>query len=353
MNIREKKSLPQVGALVTGATGFIGGHLVKDLLREGYSVRVLLRSGHNAQRWRDLGVEVVKGSLEDRDSVLHAASGARVIYNCAGLSSDWAPYEDFYATNVVGVRNLLEAVAKCGVARLVHLSTSDVYGYPKKAGDETRPIKDVGLPYNRSKVQGEREIWQAVEQKSLPVTVFRPASVYGPGSKEWVVEIGRLMLQKQMVLLSGGRSGAGLVYVNNLTRAMITAARTAKAQGQAYNMRDISFETWKDFVDSLGQCFVKGSWKAMNIPAPLAYGLAGTMECVYAALRIKQRPLLTRHAVHLLSRDQCFVVNKARCDLGFESWVSFEEGMARTRAWLASEEGLAALEYPQAKMVLA
>jgi nucleoside-diphosphate-sugar epimerase len=332
----------QVDALVIGATGFIGSAMVSNLLQARKSVRVMVRPS-SSDYDSDSTVQVATGTLEDQASVQAAAEGAKVIYNCAGLSADWGAQEEFFSANVIGVRNLLAALEHSGAARLVHLSTSDVYGYPKHAGNEDQVLRDVGLPYNRSKVAGEQEIWQAVETRDLPVTVFRPASVYGPGAKDWVIEIGRLLLKKQMLLLNGGTSPAGLVYVDNLVRAMMTAAETPKARGRAYNIRDVGMQCWKDYVLALAQAFDSGDWGYMNLPSVVALALGWTMESVYGLVHISSRPLLTRHAVYLLSRDQAFSIDRARNELGFESWVSFEEGMARTRAWVRTPTGEAAL----------
>lgn len=330
-----------VDALVIGATGFIGNHLMHTLLKAGKTVRVLVRPGNKCEVFATLPVEIAYGSLEDKNAVLQAAQGVKTIYNCAGLSSDWAPTRKFFDANIAGVENILDALEQSNAERLIHISTSDVYGYPKHPCDEDYEMRDIGLPYNRSKVEGERVIWRAVKERDLPVTIFRPASVYGPRSVEWVVEISRLMLKKDMVLLSGGTSRAGLVYVENLTRLMMIAAESPIAIAKSYNVRDTDAKTWKDFIEGLGKCFVDESWGFSKIPASLAYSIGYVMELIYGALRIKARPLLTRHAVHLLSKDQGFDISRAQKELGFQSWISFEQGMELTREWMRSEEGKA------------
>lgn len=325
--------------LVIGATGFIGNHMLHTLLEVGKSVRVLVRSESKAKMLSELPVDIVSGSLEDRSAVENAAKGVRTIYNCAGLSSDWAADDDFYDANIQGVENVLNALEKNKAERLIHISTSDVYGYPKKTVKECYGPRNIGLPYNRSKVEGENVIWRAVKDKNLPVTVFRPASVYGPRSMVWVVEFSQLMLKKEMVLLDGGHSNAGLVYVRNLTQVMMLAADNPNAIGQAYNIRDEESHTWKDFIEGMGQCFHDKDWGCSKVPTVIAYPLGYTMEKFYGLMRIKSRPLLTRHAVHLLSRDQGFPIDKARQELGFKSWISFDQAMELTRNWMRSEEG--------------
>ncbi len=98
--------------LVIGATGFIGNHMLHTLLEAGKSVRVLVRSESKAKMLSELPVDIVSGSLEDRSAVENAAKGVRTIYNCAGLSSDWAADDDFYDANIQGVENVLNALEK-------------------------------------------------------------------------------------------------------------------------------------------------------------------------------------------------------------------------------------------------
>ncbi|RMF24198.1 MAG: NAD-dependent epimerase/dehydratase family protein, partial [Deltaproteobacteria bacterium] len=163
--------------LVTGATGFLGGRLAEVLKERGERVRLLVRR-EGALDGR--GYEVARGCLEDRDSLRRAVEGAHIVYHCAGLASDWAPWSEFLAVNVTGVRNLVDAAAEAGcVQRFVHVSTTDVYGYPRRPCDESYGFHDVGLPYNRSKGLGEQEVWRVHRQIGLPVTVVRPASIYG------------------------------------------------------------------------------------------------------------------------------------------------------------------------------
>ncbi|MFE7029801.1 aminotransferase class I/II-fold pyridoxal phosphate-dependent enzyme [Streptomyces sp. NPDC057621] len=327
--------------LVTGASGFIGGHLTRRLTEHGHRVRVLVREGSDRSAFAGLDVEVATGDLSDPESLRCATSGVRHVYNCAGLSADWGPWEEFRRINVDGSRNLVEAAHRAGtVERLLHLSTTDVYGYPVTPCDESAEPRDIGLPYNRSKVLGERAVRQAAERTGLPVTVVRPVSVYGPRSKDFVIEIATLLLSRQMVYVRGGAVPAGLVYVGNLVDGMIAACASDTAVGKAYNMRDPDPTTWREYVEALARGLgVKPP--AFSLPTPVARGVATVSERVYGALGIKSRPVLTRHAVHLFDRDQSYAVDRARDDFGFKSEVGFEEGIELTLAWLDSPEGRA------------
>lgn len=325
--------------LVAGASGFIGGHLTRRLAEHGHRVRVLVRDGSDRSAFDGADVEIVTGDLADPDSLRRATAGVRHVYNCTGMSADWGPWEEFRGVNVDGSRRLAEAAHHAGtVERFLHVSTTDVYGYPATPCDESAPPRDIGLPYNRSKLLGERAVRETAERTGLPLTVVRPVSVYGPRSKDFVIEIATLLLAKQMVYIRRGDVPAGLVYVGNLVDGMIAACGSETAAGRTYNLRDADLTTWREYVEALAHGLgVKPP--AVSLPTPLARGVATASEKLYGALRVKARPVLTRHAVHLFDRDQSYAIDRARDDFGFKSEVGFQEGMDLTLAWLNSPEG--------------
>ena len=325
--------------LVAGASGFIGGHLVRHLTDHGYRVRALIRRRSDHSALSGLPIELATGSLDDPESLREATKGVRYVYNCTGKSADWGPWEEFRSVNVDGCVNLVNAAANAGtVERFLHLSTTDVYGYPVVPCDESTEPRDIGLPYNRSKVMGERAVRDAAARAGLPLTIVRPVSVYGPRSKDFVIEIANLLLKKQMVYISSGRIPAGLLYVGNAADAMIAACTSPETAGRVYNLRDPELTTWREYIEALARG-LGAKPPSLNLPGPLATGVATVSEKLYGALRISARPVLTRHAVRLLDRDQSYPIDRAREDFGFKSEISFEEGMRLTLGWLDSAEG--------------
>lgn len=329
--------------LVTGASGFLGGALTRALVRRGHNVRILARKTSKLAHLYDLEYEVAYGRLEDKASLKLALEGIRTVYHCAALSTDWAPWEAFYRANVLGVRNILQAACEVGgVQRFLHISTSDVYGYPEQACDESCPLTDIGLPYNRSKVLGEKAVWDCHERTGLPVTIIRPVNIYGPRSKDFVIEIAGLLLKRQMLLIDRGDSPSGLIYVDNAAEGIIQAATAPNTIGQAYNLRDEANVTWAEYVEALARGLgMPRPWISLSGAWALAF--ARVFETIYRLLRVQSRPLLTRHAVYLFIRDQGYSIEKAQQHFGFRSKVSFARGMQRTLAWLESEEGQASL----------
>ncbi len=320
-------------ALVTGASGFLGGRLTEMLVSRGEAVTVLARAGADLSRLQGLPVRVVRGSLTEFEPVQKAVRGQTHIFHCAATSTDWATDATYFDSNVLGTGMLLEAASReRGLERLVHVSTTDVYGYPETPGDETAAMVSVGLPYNRTKVQGEVEVWGYAEA-GLPVTVIRPATIYGPRGKDFVVEIAKMLRQRMMLLVDGGRARGGFCYVDNVACAMMTACQREGTRGETYNLTDGTGVTWREYVGSLAAGLgVKEPW--MDLPFGVAYGIGRSAELVQQGLRLSGRPLLTRHAVNLLGRDQEFSAAKAHRDFGYVPGVSFAEGMRRTLTWV-------------------
>lgn len=328
-----------MAVLVTGASGFLGGALTQELVQRGETVRILARETSNLKHLENLDIVIVYGTLETKSRLETALDGVQVVYHCAGASKDWATWEEFYNANVLGVQNLCEIAAASGtIQRFVHISTSDVYGYPKRACDETHPIRDIGLPYNRSKYLGEKIVWQFDQNTGLPVTIIRPVTIYGPRSKDFVVEIARLLLDSKMVLIAKGATPAGLLFIANAVDGIIAAASSPHTVGRAYNLRDETIETWRDYVWALADGLGVPRTRT-NLPYSAAIALAYLFEGGFKLFRIKKRPLLTRHAVFFSSFDQSYAIERARRDFGFRSKIDFQTGIDQTIAWLKSAEG--------------
>lgn len=330
-----------MNALVTGASGFLGGRLAEVLAREGEQVTILARANSDLRHLSELGnrVQVVRGSLTESGPVTAAVREATHIFHCAAASTDWAPAEVYLESNVRGIQALLQAAqAARRLQRLVHVSTTDVYGYPVTPCSETGALRDVGLPYNRTKILAEEAVWHASRQAGLPVTVIRPATIYGPRGKAFVTDIADLLRKGQMAYIGGGRAPGGFLYVDNAVDAMIEAAQSPAAEGEAYNLTDGTGVCWRDYTAALADGLgCRAPW--INLPYEAAMALAGAMEAPYRWLKtLPGRPLLTRHAVFLLGRDQEFPSDKARREFGFTSRVSIEEGIARSVAWLKGLE---------------
>jgi nucleoside-diphosphate-sugar epimerase len=322
--------------LVTGATGLIGGHLVEALVLRGDQVRALVRPTSNTTRLRDLGVDIRVGSLLDNATLMAAARGVERIYHCAGLVSDWGLPADFAEANVNGVRAVLAAATRAEVSKFIHMSTTDIYGYPGRPAVESERPSPRGFPYADSKIEGEALVWKHCRQVGLPACILRPATVYGPRCRLLVFEVARAIAKRRMVMIDGGRHVAGLTYVGNLVDAMILAADAEASVGQAYNISDGTQVTWKEYLSALAD-LIQMPRPSRSLPHWLAYALASVWENYNDRMGRTQRPSLTRTMVELMGTDQDFPIDKAKRDLGYRPRVSLQEGIKHTGGWLRQE----------------
>ncbi len=329
--------------LVTGASGFIGGRLAQRLVAEGHQVRCLVRAGSDTSQLEQLGVELVVGDLTNGRSLMRAVEGCNYVFHCGALVSDWATTQEITQTNVQGTRSLLEACAGAGVERFIHFSSTDVYGHPNANGtatEETYTASGFSNWYAQSKLLAEAEVRRAEAECSLDAVILRPATVYGPGSREVVGEIARAIRSRQMLLVGGGRSIAGLCYVDNLIDAAVLALRHDAAPGQAFNLSDGLDVTWRQFTDGLadGLGCAGVRW---SMPYWAAGGLGFSLEHSYRLLRrttgLSAPPLLSRQAVQVLGCNQDFSIRKARETLGWEPRVDYATGLRETVNWLRAE----------------
>jgi len=158
-----------MAAAVTGASGFLGGRLVQVLAAHGEQVTVLARTNSDLQHLSGLAeLRVVRGSLTESLSVREAVRDATHIFHCAAASTDWALPDVYLESNVRGTETLLQAAREARhLERVVHVGTTDVYGYPADPCAETGELLDVGLPYNRTKILAEKAVWRAAREYGL------------------------------------------------------------------------------------------------------------------------------------------------------------------------------------------
>ena len=323
---------------VTGATGFLGGRLAQVLSARGEEVIVLARRNADVSHLSGSSIRIVRGDLSDQEFLRSSTQDASRIYHCAACSTDWAKLETYRQANVVGTQNLLLAARSAThLERFVHISTCDVYGYPRIPCDESHSMKDVGLPYNSTKCQAESAVWQAHKDSDLPIAILRPTTIYGPRGKAFTVDIAELLRDGWMAYISSGKAPGGFAYVDNVVDAILLAGDSPQALGQAFNISDGTGATWADYATQFAAALGLRPPR-INLPFKIAMGVARVMETPYAYTGLKGRPLLTRHAVYLLGVDQEFPIGKAKRSLGFAPRVGLSEGIERSVEWLKSRK---------------
>jgi len=323
-----------MASLITGASGFLGGHLAETLIAQGEEVYILVRPNSRMPHLAPLPVQPIVGDLSDIISLRRLVMPVSRIFHCAACSTDWAPWNTYFDANVTGTENLLAAARTAPkLERFIHVSSTDVYGYPATPCDESQPTVDAGLPYNQTKRLGELAVWKAHRDHGLPITIVRPATIYGPRGKDFTQEIATLLRQRLMATIDGGTARGGFAYVTNVVDAMIQASTSPATIGQAYNLSDGTNATWQAYL-ALYAAGLECGQPWIDFSFDTAMALSRVFEGIHRLLRLPGRPLLTRHAVNLLGIDQEFPAEKARTDFGFAPAITLEEGIARSVAWI-------------------
>jgi nucleoside-diphosphate-sugar epimerase len=325
--------------LMTGATGFIGGRLAARLAAEGRAVRCLVRPGSDTSRLASLGIELTIGDVTRPETLRGAVAGVSRVVHCAAMVSDWAIVAEIEAVNVAGTRNLLAAATDAGVKRFVHLSTTDVYGHPSGGGTISESHLPEGFSnwYAETKLRAEGEVRRST---AFETVLLRPATVYGPGSKEVVGEIAKAIQRRQMLLVDRGRPVAGLCFVENLIDAVMLVLDHPAAPGKTFNVTDGLPVTWRQFTDDLATGLGRPAPR-FSLPYRPALALGVALEGAYRLARrgtgLTLPALLSRQAVQVLGRDQHFSNERARAVLGWEPRVEYGEGLESTLRWLREE----------------
>jgi nucleoside-diphosphate-sugar epimerase len=337
---------PEKPVLVTGAAGFLGNRLARDLLATGRTVRVVVRKEAAARDLEKLGLQTVVGDLTHTAVWTSALRGVEDVYNCAGKVSDWGTRAEFEAGNVATVAALLQAAEGSPLRRVVHVSSTDVYGYTGEGEDETARLRATGIPYGDTKIRGEQLLATAAAN-GLSVKIVRPSSIYGPGSQSLVTDVLEIV-RWPLVPLFGLDVCAGLIEVSDVAAAMQSAMRESSPSFQAYNVCGEEPVTWRSYMIGLATC-VDAAPHFVTVPTPLARGLADLSEAITNPLRV--RPPLTRLMIALTSRSQMFPIGKALSRLDFKPRVPWEMGLERIRTWLGrSRESQACAIPPMATL---
>ncbi|HET9684562.1 MAG TPA: NAD-dependent epimerase/dehydratase family protein, partial [Gemmatimonadaceae bacterium] len=246
-------------ALVTGATGLVGSHVVERLCRDGWRVRALVRDKARASWLETLGVELATGDTLRADSLPPAMRGADVVFHAAAAVTPDGGWEAFRRPNVEGTRNVVDATSAAG-ARLVHVSSVAVYGAGARYSAEGRTSEETPLAplgersyYARSKRESELLVMQAHAEGRLWATAVRPDVVYGARDRQFVPRIAKLLRLGVAPVIGGGRSTLAVVHAANVADGMVRAAMHDDAGGRAYNLANDYDVTVAEFFRLAGE----------------------------------------------------------------------------------------------------
>ena len=323
-----------MNVLVIGANGFIGSNLCESLIRSGQSVVGVVRESSDLTFLKGLDrLQIVRGDVTVKKSLDAAMQDVSVVYNVAGLVSDWGPWDIFRRVNVDGVRNVMETARQHGIRRVVHLSSVSVYGFPGGTDiDENTPwTPRANDPYSTTKAEGEKTAL-SYQDDQLTVTVIRPAGVYGPNDRTTTLQLVPVLLSRQFGYVDGGRHIMAPVYIDNLVQMMRLAAESDKAPGQAYNGVDDGKVTWKQYAEWMCEDLgCKNPW--LSVPRSVAWPLASVIEKTAKLFNKKESPMINQYRIRAVMQDNHYSIQKAESELGYRPTVSTRDGLKKTIQW--------------------
>ncbi len=330
--MNSEPSSPVRSVLVTGAGGFIGSHLVAAQLKRGHRVTALDLHGDRLGRLRGRpGLTLVEGDVANPEVQRRAAAGIDVVFHLAAAHLGASvPESEFRRVNVDGVGTLLEACRAAGVSRFVHCSSVGVYGeVVAPPYDEDSPCRPE-LPYERTKLEGERLALEYGRREGFPVCVLRPAWVYGPGCPR-TEKLFRSIRKGRFVIVGRGDGLRHCVYIADMIEAFELAATVPQAVGDVFVIGDAAAVPVRELVAKIARS--TGSRMPISIPAPLFLVGAVALEGVFSVLR--KEPPFSRRTMRFFDGNTAFDISRARKRLGYAPGWTLDAGLEATREALA------------------
>ncbi|MDQ1457326.1 MAG: hypothetical protein QOH28_2946 [Actinomycetota bacterium] len=316
--------------LVTGATGFLGGSLVRRLLLEGVRVRALVRSQPKATELTRQGVEVVVGDLDDEVAVGAALDGVTVVYHVAGkLLEPGEPADEYRKTHVEGTMRLIKCCRRhIPLERFVHCSTTGVLGTTgDQPADETTPMRPTNI-YEETKADAELAV-SAASREGFPAVIARPGLVYGPGDLH-LVGFFRTVLRRRFRPIGGQTVWLHPIYIDDMTEAFVRCGVGAAAVGESFHFagpEHVSLERLATAIAESGGTTVPRG----RIPLPVARLAAAFGDALPA--RVRHAAPLTTNRLEFLTHSRVYCVAKAERLLHFAAQTDLPTGIANSSAW--------------------
>ncbi len=316
--------------LVTGASGFIGGHVVHALHSRGIGVRCLVRRSSRLDFIQPLAPELVIGDVMQPETLEGALANVDGVVHCAGLTKTHSRAE-YFRINEGGSRNLYAAcrTRKDRIAKIVHLSSLAAFGpsndgMPITEGSTPHPVSD----YGESKLAGQRVAEACMAE--LPVCIIVPPAVYGPHDVDFLVYF-KLVARGIIPLIGKSARYLSLVYAKDLAKAIMETLVDDRTAGKSYLVDDGRIHTWTSLADTIGRAMNRAP-KHLYIPAAALRGM-GAIGDLQARFTGKARLINSQKVREFLQKAWTCSSQRICDDLGFHPQYPLERGIEETLGW--------------------
>jgi dihydroflavonol-4-reductase len=315
--------------LVTGATGFVGSHLIEVSQNFGLQLRALVRKESDAERLKAAGIEVVRGSLEDPAALSDATSGVAAVLHLAAATKARGP-EEYHRANVAGTQAIVDATLNASPRprQLIYLSSLAAVGPPVGGVPVTRDQAPRPLTtYGRTKLAGEKVCEAAADR--LQVAILRAPAVYGPRDRD-VFEFFRLANRGVVPLPTTATGRLQMIHARDLARSLLLAATSSGARG-VYHVAEAKAYEWAEMAHMVGAALGRRV-RVPRIPAGAIKAAAAVTETI-AGLMGKSTIFNREKADELTVAGWLCETELARRDFGFEAHIALQDGFNETANW--------------------
>ncbi len=322
----------QVRYLITGATGFIGPHLVRKLISQGHFCRCLVRDPKQFQIGESANVEVFPGDITRPETLKEIADHMDCVLHLATLghmSNFSVPPHLFEAVNVTGTMNIMNAAIAAGVKRIVHCSSVAAMGICKDnpATEESECFPH--HPYGRSKLKAEEVVRSMVKSSHIPACIIRFSMVYGPGDWRDMLKLTRLAKKGLFPKIGCRPKLTPLIHVDDAVQGILLASTEGK-QGETYLITNSRSEPFDDIRKILQEALGVRRLP-LYVPEWVALPMASVIEKSFSM--VGKTPPVARKNIESTIADRVFSIEKARRELGFNPTVDPETGLKETVHW--------------------
>ncbi len=322
--------------LVTGATGFTGAVLTRKLVEQGVEVVAIARPSSNIQQFDGLPIEWVKGDVFDPDLIDQAMAGISHIFHLVTpFREAKSPDKGYYNVHVLSTQLLAKAaLAQPDFKCFVHVSTIGVHGHIEHPPADETYRTEPGDIYQQTKLEGEEWIKAFGADTGLPVSIVRPAGIYGPGEKR-LLKIYKMVSKGWVPAIGDGSNLLHFIHVDDLTDCLLVTAVHPAAVGETFICGSEQAITFREMVSLISEQYSVPT-KFINLPAAPLFALADLCELVFRPLGIE--PPLYRRRLAFYTKDRSFDTSKIRDRLGFVPRHRDRDGLKEMAQWYVEQQ---------------
>jgi len=316
--------------LITGATGFIGKHLVRALTEKGLHCRCLIRNKNSAGELMKLkSIDFTYADITDKDSVMKHFHDVEIVFHLAAQLGKHGIHErNFRAVNIDGTRNLLEEAYNANVRQFIFCSTPGVQGKGHTQAPETLTYNPPYV-YEKTKAEAEKLVITFCNNRNIAFTVIRPDFVYGPGDMRRL-SLYRAIKKHRFLIVGNGQTFVHPTYIDDVVQGFILALSNPVAFNEIFNIAGPRQITVEEYVTTIARLL---DVRIPRFKIPKKIAISAALACEALSKVNKRNPFISRSKIEFLTVDHSSDISKAKNRLGYYPEYEFECGMRNTIEW--------------------